>query len=365
MMDIVYLSGSYFNYVNRYRKQELPKQDTVIIPAGAKILAINDIPISDYINESRKIDNAIRWCPLNNSYYATHWHHPFYVTGEFKPIDVTFAFNGEKNTVTLGSGDYIISNIVEDNKEFSVQYFEDNKILYIRIPSMDYEKIDTLKNEILKHKLQIINKVVIDIRNNDGGTDYVWMNVLSSIIDKPIISNSKNYYKNTAIVRNYVTNIRNEKIRKVLKINDIEYFTTEKSENNVIKPCKKSLNYSNNIYVLVNDKIFSSSLAFVSVCKQSERLVTVGTPTGFMCGRSATPFFLSLPNSKLIFELVPCIDMSGNKTKPEDYYDFQAEIPVNLNIDDYTFELEYKGKRYGKEFLYNHDPVFKKILEIE
>jgi hypothetical protein len=106
-------------------------------------------------------------------------------------------------------------------------------------------------------------------------------------------------------------------------------------------------------------------LGFVSICKQSDRLATVGTPTGFMYGRSTTPFFLSLPNSKLIFELVPCIDMSGNKNKPEDFYDFQAEIPVNLTIDDYVFEKTFKGKRFGKKFLYNHDPVFQKVLEMQ
>jgi hypothetical protein len=361
---VQYINGKYFTFENLYTKQELPNNDTLLIPAGAEILAINNIPIKDYVNESRKIDNAIRWSSNNRSYYARCLYHPFFLTGKFENATATFSFDGNEKTVNLVRL-YVTGNVTTDYHTFSVQYFDNDKMLYIRIPKMDYQKIDTLKSEVLKHKNTKINKVVVDIRNNGGGNDLVWESVLASIINKPIIAESKVYYKNTSIVRDYIINIRKEKIRKIFKLGDIEYFTTEKNENNVIKSFKKSLNYDGKIYILVNEGIFSSSLAFVSVCKQSERLVTVGTPTGFMCGRSATPFFLSLPNSKLIFELVPCIDMSNNKTKPEDYYDFQAEIPVNLDVDFYVKEMSYKGKRYDKDFLYNHDPVFQKVLELE
>ena len=248
--------------------------------------------------------------------------------------------------------------------KFSVQYFEEDKILYIRIPSMDYEQIDFLINKIQKYKSKEINKVAIDIRYNGGGSDYVWHNVLSVLISEPLKIKTNIYSKNTPLVRDYVTNIRNEKIIREFKIGDTEYIDINTSEFDTIAPSENSLNYNGKIYVLVNQRIFSSSLAFLSVCRQMENLVTVGTPTGFLCGRSTTPFFLSLPNSKLIFQLVPCIDMT-NKEKPIDYYDTQAEVPVKLDINFYNKEMTYKGERYTKDFLYNHDPVFQKILELE
>jgi hypothetical protein len=113
---------------------------------------------------------------------------------------------------------------------------------------------------------------------------------------------------------------------------------------------------------LVNERCFSSSLAFISVCGRTDKLVTVGKNTGCIKARSITPYFLTLPNSKLIFKLVPCFDAT-NATKLEDHYDNAAEIPVEPNIEYYINEISYKGNRYDKDFLLNYDPIFKVALE--
>ena len=361
IMHVAYISGEYFTFENIYTTQALANDDSLLIPAGAKILSIDNILINDYVNDFRKIDNATRWSPSSNSYYTNTIHHPFFLTGALTPPSVTFSFNGYNETINFVDA-YVVGFNWSGN--FSVQYFEKDNILYVRIPEMDYEQIDFLTTEIQKYKSKKITKVVIDIRYNDGGSDRVWQSVLSALISEPLTIKSNVYLKNTPLVRNYVTNIRHEKIAREFEINGTKYIDTDIDEFDTISPFENSLNYNGKIYVLVNDRIFSSSLAFVSVCKQVENLVTVGTPTGLVCGRSTTPFFLSLPNSKLIFELVPCIDMT-NKVNPIDYYDTKAEVPVALTINHYMKEVDNCKQLYTEDFLYNYDTIFQKVLELK
>lgn len=100
---------------------------------------------------------------------------------------------------------------------------------------------------------------------------------------------------------------------------------------------------------MVNERCFSSSLACTAVCNCSNgRLLTVGISSEFIGGRGV-PLFLSLPNSKLIFELI-CTLAPTERQKPQDYYDNKMYIPVLLSIADYIFEANYPRKRYGKFF---------------
>ena len=357
-LPIMYIDGKFYFIQNFYNDENF-----VHIPATAQLLDINNISIDKYINDwNIPIDNSVRWDDNNKKFYTQRLFSPK-TTGLANNFLITYKLGNEIIDVEKGSLSFNTS-LMTDLWKFSVQYFEKDKILYIRIPSMDYEQIDFLTSEIKKYKSKKIKKVVIDIRYNGGGSDYVWHNVLSALISEPLKIKSNVYFYNTPLVRDYLINIRNEKIIKEFKVDDKEYIETNTSKFDTISPSDNSLNYSGKIYVLVNQRIFSSSLAFVSVCKQLKNLVTVGTPTGYICGRSTTPFFLSLPNSKLIFQLVPCIDMT-NKKKPIDYYDTQAEIPVKLDVNFYYDEAIYDRERYSKDFLYNHDPVFQKVLKLK
>jgi hypothetical protein len=89
----------------------------------------------------------------------------------------------------------------------------------------------------------------------------------------------------------------------------------------------------------------------------------VGEPSGYIGGKGLSPFFFRMPNSQLIFSIIPVLDASNVKSI-EDYYDSQVDIPVKLNIDDYIFDRDDQSKRYGEDYLFNHDPVFRKVLEL-
>jgi hypothetical protein len=353
-----YIDGKYYFFVDIYRRDN-DKQYSLLIPSGSQLLAINNISINEYVNEwGRKIDNSIRWDNARKKYYTYRIYHPMITLQDTNESFVTCNINGVIKTITMR--DWSISTNtptgVSDEKVF---YFDTSDILYVRIPDMDYEKIEYYKTEILRYANKPIKKVIIDIRRNGGGSDYVWMDVLSSIIDKPLITPSKVYRKNTPLSIDYATNIRKDKISSYTQ--DKVFFRTSDNYDTIL-PAKQNIHYSGKIYVLVNEYCFSSSLAFISFCERTDRLVTVGKNTGYVKGRSTTPYFLTLPNSKLIFELIPSLDMT-NITRPEDHYDNAAEIPIEPSIEYYINEITYEGNRYDKDFLFNYDPIFKAALE--
>lgn len=256
--------------------------------------------------------------------------------------------------------------------EAKVHYFSEQKILYIRVPDMDLSYLELFEQQIIQHKDSDINKVVIDIRDNGGGNDMTWFELLSLIIDQPIVVDLSMYLRNSDVVLNYLKDIRGKEIDKakypLLTIDTNTYFRFS-DETDTILPKENSINYSGKIYVLVNERCFSSSLAFTATCNKSEKLITVGQPTHWIGGRGITPFFFAMPNSKLIFALTPTLDNS-HVHNIEDYYDNYVKIHVPLTIDDYHAEIIYQqteyphqGKRYDKSYLLQYDKVFRKIIE--
>ena len=252
-----------------------------------------------------------------------------------------------------------------DSSDPKVLYFEQTGILYIRLPDMDTEYISFYRDTIPKYKDKSIQKVVIDIRSNGGGNDEVWMTVLSAIIDKSIICKNKTYLKNTPLVIDYMSKIRNEQIisDQISSLNIDDNYYLERFDKDTIALSPKSIRYTGKIYVLVDKRCFSSALAFTAFCCRTDQLITVGQPSGYIGGRGTSPFFFSLPHSKLIFAISPMLDAT-NVESIEDYYDRFVQIPVFLTIADYVFERKYEGERYGEEYLFNYDSTFRKVLEL-
>ena len=359
-VEVIYIDGEYFFPENTYTRISDDRQ--IFIPEKAKVIKINDVPIDEYINYwNRPIDASVRWDSKNKKYY-TYRAYP-YSTHKDK-LTITYQLEDTIKTVELNTCE-VEGWFSKDFWDTKINYFDRENILYLRIAEMDYSLIDSLKKGIWQHKNKSIQKVIIDVRDNGGGNDMVWREVLSEIVDKPILSQAKLYLRNTPVVIDYMETIRDEKLNAdlTMRIGDDD-FVSLYDEIDTIAPSQESILYGGNIYVLVDEKCFSSTLAFVAVCNQDARLVTVGNPTGFIGRRGITPFFFALPHSKLIFEISPTLDATMINV-PEDYYDHTVDIPVSRSIDDYAFERKYSGERYGKDYLFNHDPVFQKVLKIE
>ncbi len=359
LAGISYIDGRYY-FVNTIFDEE----KNILLPAGAELIGINNIAIDEYIaNYNRHFDNSVRWDFIHNKYYTYRIYHPFLIgVSDEMFTDITYRFNDSSQTLRYMGNGSIAGNVFIDNNEHKVLYFEEENILYIRIPAMTMEYNDFFLENILNYKNSPVSKIVIDIRSNGGGNDELWMNILSTLIDDPFKTiTEKCYLRNTPTIRDYAA-IRgiqlNEQDSKTIGQDTFVAMLEAEPE----QQPRPSLNYTGKIYVMVNEHCFSSALAFSSTCNRLENVITVGQPSGYIGGRGVTPFYFSLPNSQLIFSLSPVLDATGI-TDIEDYYDKSVKIPVQPSVEDILFEQAYKDERYGQTYLFNYDPVFKKVLE--
>lgn len=260
-----------------------------------------------------------------------------------------------------------------------VQYFKKEKILYCRIPAMDlndfafYEsKIAELKNE------KEIRAVILDVRFNLGGNDYLWKKILALLIAEPLTYGSALATLNTPIIHNYrrqhadlvneiypqtphgirpyTTKTENKKIEflgnQVFSVTE----TTEK-----ILPAKNSLKLSCPFFLFVED-IYSSTGGLLALCNRSKSMFSVGFPSSLALGQGITPLQLALPGSGLIFSVATDVDIFDCKNA-FDTVNGKIKIPLKMRACDY---FKYRNSNIGKDYsdwLLNDDPFMQTVFE--
>lgn len=359
---IYYVDGKY------YATDVFSLNSELLVPAKSQIIQINNLAVDEYIEKYVvPIYEQPRWDNKHKKYYVRTLFPPKR-TGFSDKFIVTYLNNGKTEIKELS--EYKI-NFPLNKGVFdpNVLYLSRDKILYIRVPVMNHEWIKDYKDNILKNKGKEIDKVVIDIRGNGGGSDFVWIGILSAIIDKPISSLERLAFKDNNLVKEYlkknnITYTSEELDKEPLYIGKDKYFCIQAPRK--IDPDENSLRYTGNIYVLTDFRCFSSALAFSAYCQNVERLITVGNPSGFLCGQGVTPFYFTFPNSKISFRIPNCLDATN--VAPNDFYGYYhnfVEIPVDLSLEYLTTESAFEGLMFSEDYLYSIDPVFRKILDLQ
>lgn len=358
--EVYYINGEYF-VPNIY-----DKNNNIQIPEKSKILKINNLPVHEYIQQwELPLSDWAKWDNDNKRFYLEDFLSPKRV-GQSDKFVVTYLFQNEIKEVDIKSFYTIFAN----SKGYftpRVNYFDKDKILYIRIPEMDYEMIEDYKRKIVKYREHTIDKIIIDVRGNGGGADKVWEEILSVIIDKSIKTPQKLAFRDNCLVKKYlekegiiynIANIGDE----ILQIGKDSFFYL--LDERKIDVSDNSLNYAGKIYVLVDGAIFSSTKGFVSFCMSTNKLITVGSSSDFIGGQGITPFHFILPNSNLIFCLENSLDCTNDIKKTEDFYINSPKIIIESNIDGIFKNRNTILELYSEDYLYNVDPVFQKILTL-
>jgi uncharacterized protein YuzE len=248
-----------------------------------------------------------------------------------------------------------------------VDYFTDADILYIRLPQMWNDKL-YIKEILKKGKDVPLKKVVIDIRQNGGGSDYVWGNILSNIIKKPLDISAKIGFKNTKkAIKALELDKDSFDVIKISMLENQEFGTLTWGE--TLQPSDSTLGFEGKIYILQDRLIFSSAGSLSNVAKMVDNIISVGEKTGNLLGFGIAPIVFTLPNSYFTFQLEPVLDLS-NTHSVYDFYHDNVEIPVDISVKQRVkyfenFNTDQTKGIYSKDFLYNHDPVFQKVLELE
>lgn len=361
--EFIYLKGHYFNQfpfytdlVNSFMKTRKLSKDSVFFPIGIELKSYQNLSPEDFLHNS--LNYGTRWDNKKKIFYTTSFK---YFSNPKLSTQTTSYIDAYKNELNYQNSD---STIIFSRRNYYlkfdsafVSYFEKDKILFIRIPEMNNWNFYPL--EIAKFQNKEIQKIVIDIRGNNGGNDYTWMNTIVSIIADPLKIPIKTVARNTNLAKKLIG-------RKVNKLLDVPFLESDKyfictNDTQILNPEKKSLNYKKNIYILIDENSFSSSLAFASIAKYFDNIITVGKPTGRIGGRGISPVYITLPYSKLMVQAEPLIDVTNCNTAEDVYHD-DVEVLVEPDIKYYQVLFHAKNP-YSEEFLYQYDPYFKKVLE--
>lgn len=327
------------------------------IKPGTEVLAINSIPVSDYIKKYRKLISSDGFNTTFQSYFLKDVFFNFYTAenGFADSAVIETIYNNEKQTYTLHRepkskddlekdkelekrtpekklNDYVaFSNSYNRNFKF---IDKDSSTAYIQVKSFSRDYSDKFyKETFAKIKNAKSSNLIIDIRNNYGGSLYEINTLYSYLAPEPyvLIKPSQLTSRITPLKTNYFR--KSSALEYALK--SIIYpsyffsqtFSTYKKDGKTYykmkadKPTKPNKDaFMGKVFVLINGASFSASSIITAKLKNDKRVVLVGEETGGANDGTVAGFYSyqKLPNSKIrlpigLLLVQPNIDFLNDK----------------------------------------------------
>jgi hypothetical protein len=301
------------------------------LPEKSLLISINDIPASQIITQlvknsahpQRQYYNKYKVLPI--AFYECSLL--MYSIWNFKDsINVKYQLQETKSieSKTVHLNKFYDSNAVRycvnrgRSKGVELEYEKNTAILRLNTFSFPTNKAIELYNQLFDSiKIHQSKKIILDISENGGGSDYNWMILLKYISSKPFIVNC-NGPRFTAL----------------------EFLNENKIDHSKIDT---TCFYDGKIYLIIGSKTFSSAVRFADVMKTNglcEKIFgqeTIGQATHY--GETIKYF---LPNTKLQFNVSSKLFLSINCS-----IDKKGVIPdilINENtIDGYFNNIHNEG----------------------
>lgn len=221
---------------------------------------------------------------------------------------------------------------LEKSKNIEISFLNDKSTVIVKIKSFSRHHLEE-DRKVLKDLEQYLSfnnydNVVIDIRGNNGGTDE-YFELLSMFTSEPVFKRD-NY-------RNLLTG-ENE---------SVEWMAMNGTGKDY------------NRYLLVDDKVFSTSESLTMLCKNTGFATVIGEPTGGE-GYGATPFVLNISNSeytgkhtdslkkKIGLNLVFPIEAPINDRGEIDYANFYKTIPDIMCSSEEALDVALNQIEYNQ-----------------
>ena len=277
----------------------------------------------DWLGNKRKYKRLIRNTKSDAEFYAAMEK----ILGDLNDNHVNI-FSGEDfkyyYKTTYPSWDYTLNNpyvmyrysfngdveSIELNEEpvLETKILAKDKLAYMKIKSMDHYHIDEDYPKIKSFLKEVENyeKLIIDIRGNDGDWDEYWEKVVELLIDKPLDISYYSFYKN--VYRDSYNTYGIKGLTNVHQLDEkiLEQFPKEvKTDFNLYKTNLihidplDDINFNGKVYLLVDKNVFSSAEKFASFAKDTGFATLVGETTGGNRVFEKIPI-LYLPKSKFI-----------------------------------------------------------------
>lgn len=265
-----------------------------------------------------------------------------------------------------------ITSNIENNKkpmikkDIIIEDVVDGKIGYMHLPQM-YSVSNEITKEDIESDMKIIEEyistlenhkaLVIDIRGNSGGDDAYWRNIVSKIIHED--TQNKGYLvfrSDNQIIDNYV-NKRNVLVNSIEGLpkellqnapNEIISDFSEVMESTVTIESSNTSKFKGNIYLLVDNVVYSSAESFSIFSKESGFATLIGERTGGD-GGGIDPLLFDLDNSGLIVRMASDMYLTGEGVCNEEH----KTVP-HYEISDVTRTEKFE-----------EDKCIQKVLELE
>lgn len=373
-LELVYTNGEYYNLLPfKYKNKNYPSK--------MKLLKCNGKEIHNEVEKMIELVSALKWDRDRNiTYYEDFYKSSSIYENDTLVLDF-IAQNKKEYRLKIAKQDTVTflkkikTNFsYNDNTKVTSHYYAKEKLFYAKLPQMEISLGDSLKNRLKSvTDKNPVKSIVLDIRGNGGGSDLTYINFLKKVIKEPLSIHLKlgrnysntilDYYsinKDTIIKHEaYRTNLENVPVLETQKMFYIEY-----PEYKFVTPDTIKYPFDGKIYILQDRFIYSSSSNLSNLAYKSEQLISIGENPNLLGGLQTNPIAISLPYSKLFLRIEPQIDFTNIKTKA-DIFQNNVEYPVNYTIDFLHERTTTNEDVLSKDFLYNKDPMFKKVLELE
>ncbi|MDF2930946.1 MAG: peptidase [Chryseobacterium sp.] len=360
------------------------------IKPGTEIISINEIPVSDYLKKYRELISSDGYNTTFQDYYLKDVFFNFYVAekGIMDSAKVETLFDNERRIVNLKResknkeelkkdkaekkrteekkvNDYVASTS-SYNRNFKF-LDKDSTIAYMKIQSFSRSFSDRFYKESFA-KIKNAEYLIIDIRNNYGGSLYEINNLYSYLAPEPfiLIKPSQLTSRITPLKTNYFrkSNPLQYTIKSLLypgyffsqafsvyKGKDgIAYYKMK--ENKSTKPKKDA--FKGKVYVLINGGSFSASSIISSKLKYDKRVTLVGEETGGANDGTVAGFYSyqKLPNSKIdlpigLLLVQPNIDFTNAQKGVVP--DVEIEQSMQDILDKRDIQLDWVKQEIAKE----------------
>ena len=292
------------------------KQDTTL-KRGMEITKINGIAIDSILRYCRRFVSTDGFNQTSKSHYLQLSFNTYYMALFGRPDTFSVEYKDGTNLKNLSYPAFRPKTIppipigVKDDslytkyKRASMRYRyidADNKTLLLKLDKFSRRRTDKAYRRIFR-KLRKNNSenLVLDLRNNGGGSLENSYNLLSYLMDtvktQTLRTSIKNYpyrkYTHGNIFLK-LTRLGLSIIGKKVRQNDTDNFVY------TIKPRKKN-HFNKKVFVLINGGSFSASCIVAAYLKKSNRAIFIGEETGGAlegCNAGITPYY-TLPNTKI------------------------------------------------------------------
>jgi hypothetical protein len=304
------------------------------IPKYCTLISINEIPIETIYAKSNHLYNT----SLDHAKYGMFEDYFNLILVEYLKINPPWKVKFEVNSIALTARlDAITaSQAIKKKKRFYNQYkyystyvgLEEIPILYL--PNFHYGKEDGFKRFIdsFFHKYNNSRYLIIDLRNNRGGSGYRGFYVLDYLGDSPYQIAKKFEFKVSKKMRG---SIYAEKAGSQLRYaKNGEYFDVVKHK--IWIPHQTSAKFRGKVFLMVSEDTFSAAVVFSAVFKANRMGLVIGRETAGRVRFCSDSVVVKLPDSRLKTDIPLAIyELPGENPDRG----VMPDIVVSRTIEDY------------------------------